>query len=284
MDNTSTYYQPFQSASIIKIIPLLLISILIAACLGYAYSIAIIEIPYIKLLVIVSGLLGFIIGTSVTNFGQLMGLKPVVTATVGFMAGCVALAVSWFFWLLFVSYGAFESGDYMGVIKTVLENQAIGFNLVDQAIAINKTGTWSLDKHGALTNGQLLSLIWLAEALIIVGLATFAGLLKSQNRVKCPRCKQKTEVTHLPMLVPVENKKALKRSLEQGDLNVLTDMPRYEDGKRFTRVDVHACQCGGAQFVSVFDQSSKNEKNQQSIVHQLNVSDAGYQALVSAHR
>jgi hypothetical protein len=173
-------------------------------------------IIYLNMLITVG--LGLAVGYSVSFI--VIKLGRVRNGSLAIIYALAAsLIVIWFQWAIWI-VALFEDVEMtFSNVSSLLMSPTVMFEIMAD---INEEGTFSIGRRGSdsgMVNGTMLTLIWIAEALIII----VASVIKPINQAKQPYCEkhnkwfQKNEVMKLDL---VENPQELIDGLEKMDEEV----------------------------------------------------------------
>ncbi|WP_430412535.1 hypothetical protein [Kordia sp.] len=196
------YYKPSGKVNPISIVYLLLAICLGAPILAFIYTYAILWIPFIYLnFLCLAGIafgLGFV-ANFVVGFGKVR--NAMVAAIFGLLVGIAGLYVSWIIWL------AHHFGQaYMDIAL----NADVIINEIGYA---NEEGTWGVGRSGGLVSGTILSIIWIIEAVGMIGIPVFFAFSKAGE----PYIENDDNWAEETLIGPFEivlNQTALKQQLE----------------------------------------------------------------------
>lgn len=230
----SKYYQPSGRFSPVSFVYLALLCLLAAPVLGLVYSYAIWYIPIIYVNFLIAAGFGIAIGMGI-NYA-VVGVGKVrnagIAALFGVIAGVVALYFHWAIWLDLVlnageSYGTSRIGITVSNIS-ILESLSLALDpaaMIELIGAVNEVGTWGF--KSVPVSGLFLTVIWVVEALIILGIPVFMAFGRAQKPF-CEISNSWAREKELPALEFISNEAALKAALEQGDFSFLTVIKRAE--------------------------------------------------------
>jgi len=216
--------------------PGVLLPVLVAAAIAYplglVYSLLIGRIPFIYVNVLITLGYGLVFGWISGRLVQAGKVRNNALALlVGALAGIVGLYFDWNGHLRNIMQGGpalYSPGEVLGVIPFLYDH-----------------GSWGLKSGGNVT-GPALAAVWLAEALLIVGLAAYLPW-RFVNRT--PFCEQDQVWLRDRKVVDTLGAftdPAQRAALAAGDITPLTQArPRAEDDAAFTRLLLkRADRCG----------------------------------------
>ena len=179
------YYHPSGKFAPSFILYFLVTILLACPMLGLIYAYAIWYIPFIYINFILAGGLGFVVALIVSFLvvkkGKVRNI-PLAYA-LGALGGVAALYFQWVVWIdLVLNMGETVVGSRIGVTVStikILDVFALAFQpslMIELMVEINQYGTWGIGGSGAAVSGGILSVIWVIEAVLIVGAsAHFSG-------------------------------------------------------------------------------------------------------------
>jgi hypothetical protein len=207
-----------------------------AISLGIAYSYASVYIPFVYVHVLLTGVLGTVLGVLVKGAARSGRIRNrFVPAAIGFISGLVALYFAWGGDILARRMLPPNAGILVAFKPLVLSSYIQWFY---------ENGLWAMGKNG---NGPLtgipLAAVWIAEAAIIVGLATHFPWSEIRQWVFCEACGWwETIETNLHRF-SAENADQIAERLNQEDLGVLRNMPLAKpDDQTFLRMHLATCE------------------------------------------
>ena len=140
------------------------LSALVSILSAYLYALLVAFIPFIYLNAMITGVFGIVIGFTVIYISRITLIRNAkVRFTIGVVSGIIGLLAQWLVFLFFLVTGEIPLQDTIqqGVF---LFDPVI---LKDLLSELYNYGTWSI--FGVTLRGIPLLLIWLAEAVIIIG-------------------------------------------------------------------------------------------------------------------
>jgi hypothetical protein len=172
------HYEPSGKYSALSLLYFALASFLILPILGLIYAYCIWYIPFIYINFFITLGFGFGTGFIITFFAIKLGKirNQLIASALGILGGLIALYFHWSVWVdLVINAGENYGSDRLGFTVSNIQflqvfklatNPAVLFNLIGE---INKSGTWGL---GSIpVSGIFLALIWIAEAVIVIGVS-----------------------------------------------------------------------------------------------------------------
>jgi hypothetical protein len=221
----------------------------------FLYVYGTVSIPEAKLRAICTIAFGTLIGAA-SGFGMRLGKvrNRFVAATVGFAASACGLYLSWFVWMIHLGH---PSNWIFNVARPAMHPR----KLWNAMLIVNGIGTWSTTSSKTNEHGTFLWLVWIAEALLLVGVGTIAALSLVQLRPFCERCErwcsQKTTLFFAPSLSAGQ----FKANLESQDFASLEKLAPGNPKQPHYRVDLHTCaNCHSLNTLSLIQSLPKNRK------------------------
>jgi hypothetical protein len=221
----------------------------------FLYVYGTVSIPEAKLRAICTLAFGALIGVS-SGFAMCWGKvrNKLVAATVGLAASLFGLYFSWFAWIMHLVQ---PSHWVFNLARPVMHPRS----LWNAMLVVNGIGTWSSSSASTPEHGTFLWIVWIAEALLLVGTGTLAALAIVQLRPFCERCEQwcsqKTKLFFAPSL-PADQ---FKTNLESQDVASLAKLAAGDPKQPHYRVDLHTCaNCHSLNTLSLIQSFPKNHK------------------------
>lgn len=224
------YYKPSGKFNPLAFLYFAVIALVILPLLGLLYAYAIWYIPFIYINFIIAAAFGFAIALAISHGVVKYGKVRNVPLTIGLsvLAGIIALYFHYAVWVDLVinageSYGNSRLGVTVSNIKLVQTfNLALNPSVLFEYIGlINESGTWGI--KNSTVSGLLLSIIWIVEAVIIIGIATFLPM----GFAKAPFCELGNEWFKekvLPAFKYIENRPELIKNLEAANPEAFKDL------------------------------------------------------------
>lgn len=236
-----------------------------ALVLGIAYAYLIVWIPIVYVNFLATGGFGVGLGMAVdkaARFGKVRNAKS--AHLIGFLAGLFGLYVAW---------------AWDGTARTSGEAESIPvlwnpLALKAYVSVFYETGFWGF--RGGNVSGIPLAVIWVIEALVIVGCSTLlAG--STASTPFCESCSEwANETEGYKRLLPPSDPQPLAQ-LSEGDLSALSQFTACEDTPdQSIRLDLHACpQCADTRFLTVnlsvitVDKDGDSSENTTAIIERM---------------
>lgn len=232
----------------------LLAGMLLAIPAAFLYDYGIVEIDSAKLRILCPMGFGSLIGAVCGSAMYWTKVRSVVVAgIVGAAASFFALYLSWVAWVLHLLY---PTRWLFNLTLPALHPRG----LWQLMVAINAKGTWSYE-HGQSTTGGSLWLIWVLEALFVVGFGALVAVSLIKRLPFCERCNawanKRLSLYISPSLPPGQ----IKQEVESQDVSLLEKLPVGEKKKPHFRVDLHTCGvCHTLNTLSLVQNFPRNHK------------------------
>jgi hypothetical protein len=210
------------------------IGLLIAAILAVIYARLENWIPFVYLNVILLLGLGFVIGLVVQNRARAAKIRHAgVAGMIALLCGLVALYFAWAADFVFRT-GAVPPGHYLNALDPLVLGRYVSF--------FYENGAWGLGKGGGVVKGWFLGLVWVIEALVIVGFPTLIVANEFGDNVFCERCRTwNTTQNDVVRLSPASGLD-VSQLADAENLDELCRMPHAEAGAaEFLRVNLSTC-------------------------------------------
>jgi hypothetical protein len=224
------YYKPSGAFSPLSFAYFLGISLTALPILGLIYSYATWYIPFIYIRFFLTLGLGFVVGLLVNlvivKFGKVRNIALAIIF--GVVAALITLYFSWAVWLdLTLNIGESYGNKKLGITVSNIEFMQV-FSLATQPSAmwdlikqVNELGSISI--KGSTISGIFLSIIWLIETGMVLGVATFCSMPQSKK----PFCERTGTWFKEKALVPfdfIEDKEKIVTGLERATITVFDDL------------------------------------------------------------
>ncbi|MCP4378258.1 MAG: hypothetical protein GY794_19040 [bacterium] len=245
--------------------------------LGAVYGALIYWIPFIYANFLGTLCVGFAAGAAV-YLGAVMGRvrNPMLCGLIGVIAGCAAIWGAWVAWIYVLSSD--------GGTGAILLDMGV---LWETMMVVGEEGVWGIGRNSSSpVRGFWLYLVWIIEAVVILGVAGLtAGALLS-GKAFCERCScwLKNE-TKLPRLSPPPDEHALD-GLADGDVSGILVLGHGPKEGVCIEVKLQGCRtCDEIYLADVslvvesLDKKGKTETNTTSLVTNLRLSASDYRAL-----
>jgi len=262
-----TYYKPSGKFSPASFVYFLILCVTAFPILGLLYAYCIWYIPFIYINFIIAGIFGLITGFLINSFVIGKGKVRNVTLAVllGILGGAIALYFHWAVWVDLVinageSYGSSRIGVTVSNIKIfqvfgLVARPDILFEFIGQ---INEFGTWGI--KGSTVSGIFLTIIWIIEFIIIVGVSTFMTFPKAYQ----PFCEQGNtwfEEKELGTFQFIENTAEIKKQLESKDSSQIEGVKMFSNTDTNHSIFTLYTSKFGENYLTIDNKTAKIDKN-----------------------
>lgn len=262
---TSNFYRHSGKAPILGLILLGAAGFISIPILGllYGYLDFYIPIVYLTILLVFGYVfaIGFVLSKAAT-FGKVR--NTFIIGLVGFFFGLFAEYVGWVAWIAALA----KDPSYLIEFFFPLDILTI-------IVEVGKEGVWSF--KGATPTGTFLYLIWLAEALFVVGGITYYAIKLSSD---IPFCEDSdawaNKKSAMAVFAPLANPVEFKNSISQGVFSVFNELKPIQTGNAFTLFELYECDVCKNFFVLNIkdvqinrDQKGRQVRNEKPIVKNL---------------
>jgi hypothetical protein len=231
MADANLYYRHSGRFSPLALLPVMAVSILIAAAAGVAYGIIVYYMPLIYINALLCIGLGYSLGVLVRKMAMRQHIRNIqVIALTGLLAGLAAEYAAFVGWLLpVVGWSAviYQPGELIDVLQVVADK-----------------GVWGYSSGSPIT-GIFLYLHWLAEGLVLIGAAASNSISGLKETPYCETCGQwLREASVVGPFQPIAEVKTLRDNLERGDFAALGDvkpMDPQSPASRFSQIELRDC-------------------------------------------
>ena len=219
----SKYYQPSGKFSPLSFLYFLIACIVGIPILAYLYTTItlLIPFPYINFFITIG--FGFAVAILVQflaiNLGKVR--NGMIALLFGFLGGLWAYYCQWGFWL----HNAGGLGDILS-ITDILGSPGFIYELIGN---IKEEGFWEM--KGSRVRGTFLLIIWIIEALIIIGLSTLIPM-PAAGRPFCEINNQWFKSKQLPAFNYLMEERNIINSLESGSMDILKEVSIAEDSDK----------------------------------------------------
>ena len=150
--------------------------------LTFLYVYGIVSIPEARLRAICTITFGLLVG-GFSGIAMCWGKvrNHLVAASVGFIASSFGLYASWFAWMLHLVHPSQWVFNLAGPMTHP-------HGLWQAMLAVNATGTWGMGSTAE--HGTFLWIVWIGEALLVVGTGTLVAMAVIHKRPFCESCEQ----------------------------------------------------------------------------------------------
>lgn len=196
--------------------------------LGAIYSYGVAYIPFIYLNALLAAGLGLGVAFLTSSAGKIGKVRNrAVMAIFGLINGLIALYVQWVVWIhiLLDDLWIWKPNEVWEIVQLILPE-----------------GTWSIGRSSDLAvSGTPLAIVWIIEALIIVGIPLFSAVLKS---VYCEECEKWIDDEKELKFAITEDIELVKTELESGNLTRLKTLEKLsEDDESRNHIKIHYAIC-----------------------------------------
>ena len=287
----SLYYQPSNKMPLPGSVLLLLGGALAAAALAFVYVYAIWYIPFIYINFLLCLGFGLVLGAALMQLARLGRLRsPWGVGGLALLVGLVAVYVEWAVYLTLLlnteADGPGPAADTHTSFSASLFRSLLvqPGRMVEVLREINETGTWSL--KSLTPSGIFLALIWLAEAVTIVGGACWLARSQAEQPFSETTDTWADEEVLAHPVGYAHDAAATRTTLETGHFQALTPHLTEAAEEQFARLklhcaaDDHACQYLTLENVTkALDKKGKPTQSTTVVVRHLAISRAAYQDL-----
>lgn len=207
---------------------------LVAGCvaaiiLSIPYGYITVFIPFIYLNLIATAGFGALVGLC-AGWGARKGnmQNAAMYVVVGLIPGILAEYCNWVYWIFIHSEHQFLITNPLAIVAIAKE--------------VMKEGTWGLSSGGNVT-GMFLCVIWVAEAVIIIGGAAWLSLIQLTSYICCPDCtvwfKDATKTLSYDLPADVNH---VVSELKGLNFKVLQELePQKPDKSKFLTLEIYFC-------------------------------------------
>jgi hypothetical protein len=203
--------------------------------LAFVYAWGMIRIPEQHLAGIATLAYGAAIGAIVllvTRAGKVRNVQILGALTL--CAAAASFYCSWAFWVkdVFDTFGQEQLDSF-----TLMQQPQVLWNLMK---LINQNGTWgTIADHP--TKGVELWILWMFEAVAVLGAAAVTAVAWFQAQPFCETCQRWCSTSEKLFLSPVSNLAQTKLQLAQRDLTFLQKLGAGSKGRVHLSAELHAC-------------------------------------------
>lgn len=273
MSQTNNYYKHSGKIGPLGPIYMIVFGVLAALVLGAIYGYAIFYIPFIYLNFFITLFFGAIVGYAIGLGGKMGKVRnSSLMLLFGFVLGVIAEYVGWVSWIL-----AFSEQEAFLLNPTHMSNV---LSLVAEG------GAWTI--FGWTPKGTSLYLIWLIEAVMIIGASTLVSWSVISAVPYCEPCGKWVENKYaFSPVSSIENVDTLKSQLESGDFSSLQALEKLDSpANASTLVEVFHCDgCNKNFYLTVksvvvsVDSDNKEKKEETTVIENLIVSSDQFEAM-----
>jgi len=230
------YYRHSGRFSLGGVLHGLIIGCASALAVGYAYGRGLTYIPEAHIAVLSTIAFGGLVGAA-TGFGLKRGdvRNKRVTLVVTALSSLLALYMSWAVWIDFVFR---RTGNHRFHWSAVAQRPAALLYLM---VWLNHYGTWAFDNSMTATKGWVLSVVWIGEALIVIGCAVVAAVAVGLQKPFCEACSRWCRRAVRLVLNAAPDSEELKHRIENKDLSSLEGLGLAPKASDHLIVTLHSC-------------------------------------------
>lgn len=214
--------------------------------LAFLYSWGVIRIPEVKLACIATMVYGALVGVTSgvgAKWGKVRNGR--VAAAIAICVATGSLYCSWAFWVRDV-FHTFAHKEVSAL--ALMQRPWALWNLVK---LINQYGTWGMSQNSP-TTGTELWVIWVLEAVTVLGAAGLAAAAMIQAQPFCETCRAWCSSSEKLCLSPVSDLPQTKLLLEQHDLSFLQTLGPGNKKSSRLNAELHSCRtCGELNTLTV---------------------------------
>jgi hypothetical protein len=178
---------------------------------------------------------GALIGAAVWGVARLGKVRN--AQIVGVIAVCAATASLYWSWAFWVNNIIHNSGEEELNAITLMQQPHALWEMIKQ---INQDGTWGTTA-GNPTKGTELWILWMCEAVAVVGTAAVTAVTGIKSQPFCEACQVWCSATEKLLLSPVNNLVQTKLQLAQRDLSFLQKLGEGNRKHVHLRAALHSC-------------------------------------------
>ncbi len=263
------YYQPSGKISALPAIVGIVGIILTGIVLGFVYTYAVWYIPFIYV--------NFFL-TLGAGLGAAFAIKQLIrllksrsgkyNMALGLLAGLVLIYTNWAVWVDLVvnsqnSYNLGNNRIGITVSSSSIDNLMILFThpslIWDLAWKINDVGTWGI--RGATISGGFLTVIWVIEALMLLGVSFISGWgadMEPFDESTNQWAEKQEAQSNFAFIV---NPEEFKSELEARHYQLLQNLPvKSPDSIDFSEITAHYIATGDVFYLSIVNKKGKYDK------------------------
>ena len=260
------FYRPSGKVDLIRGVLALNAGILLVFVLALIYSYAVRYIPFIYLNALFT--LGFaaVIGFAAVFLNLHARNRNRILAFCG--TGLIVILGLWFSWGFWVT-ALIEELKLFSVATFRVMHPRVIFHVAKEIMSAEEymsIGRLARSGGGLSITGTNLLILWILEAVTIVGLALWIFLKAYRSMAFCEKCRNWTKIFYTsPSLKVVEDEEKFRETLAYGDFSTLTGLPKRSSGDQYTEYTLESCPCGETVLLTVKDVSvSFNSKGNAS--------------------
>jgi hypothetical protein len=225
-----------------------------AVVLGVIYSFAIVNIPFAKLHFVLTMFYGTLIGFAVGWGAKVGKIRSVfIAAAYGFACGLVGLYVAWAVDLIarVILPGNLPISIWSAFSPDVL---------LDYMKQFYDQGAWGM-RGGENLKGPFLGVIWVAEAIVIVGGAAFFAPMRIKDHPFCEACSQWTTIRPVGTNLSLRNAETTLPALLSGEVAALSKFSAADTEQLYLQLELASCpSCDESHYLSLFQVAKSIDK------------------------
>ena len=287
----SPYYKPSNKMPLAGVLALLAGGVIAALVLALVYIYAVWYIPFVYINFFLCLGFGLVLGGILALLARLGKLRsPGAVGALALLVGLVAVYLEWgvFMTLLFNSESTGTGADAdtstsfsLSLFADIITHPGAMWLAIQK---INETGTWSL--KGSTPSGVFLAVIWVIEAVIILGGAWLLAKAQATEPFSEASNEWADEETLAHPLTFAQDVATTRTALESGQLHHLTPHTSAETDAPFARLKLHSapndhnCRYLTLENVTTtVDKKGKASQSTTTVVQHLAISPADFQEL-----
>jgi hypothetical protein len=285
------YYQPSHKMPLAGILALLVGGVIAALPLALVYIYAVWYIPFVYINFFLCLGFGLVLGAVLAMLARLGKLRsPWAVGILALLVGLVAVYLQWGVYLTLI-FNSETTGTGTNADTTTSFSLNLFGNILAHPAAmwvamqkINETGTWSL--KGSTPSGIFLGIIWVIEAVIILGGAYLLAKAQASEPFSETSNEWATEETLAHPLTFAQDAAATRTALESGQFHHLTPHTSAVAEDPFARLKLHSapndhnCRYLTLENVTTtLDKKGKPSQSTTTVVQHLAISAADFQEL-----
>lgn len=239
-----------------------IVGVLAAVVMAVVYAWAVQNLPYIKLRALATVCFGLALGAIPAWVMYKLKVRNLPVAMI--VIGGVALVGYYATWVAWEAILVEDMPGHMPVAARVVRPDAV----VRLAVQLNEVGTWGERRSYETsstpvqtTKGTFLTLIWIAEALTLIGLPLGVGRSMLKNKPFCDTCDAWCTGPRTVRVTDPVDPKLLRERLEAGDFAYVAGLPAPVDEGQTMEFTVYACDtCKQLNTLSVVKRTVKRDR------------------------
>jgi hypothetical protein len=285
------YYQPSHKMPPMGILGLLAGGMAAALVLALVYVYAVWYIPFVYINFFLCLGFGLVLGAALALLARLGKLRsPSAVGVLALLVGVVAVYLEWGVYLTLLLNSETTGTGTNADTSTSFSPSLFGNVLSHPAamwlamLKINENGTWSL--KGATPSGVFLGIIWVIEAIIILGGAYLLAKAQAAEPFSETSNEWATEETLAHPLTFAQDAATTRTALESGQFHHLTPHTSAVAEDPFARLKLHSapndhnCRYLTLENVTTtIDKKGKPSQSTTTVVQHLAISSADFQEL-----